>query len=142
MFLDEPFQFSDYIKPACLPKASFKPENEARCFISGWGNNEYGRSTEELQWAVIPIVGNGSCTRRLPTGWLKDSMLCAGGAVGDDITGADTCQGDSGGPLICMVEGSATLVGVTSWGQGCGRTPGIYADVAKLINWINTETIL
>ena len=32
------------------------------------------------------------------------------------------------------------LVGVTSWGIGCGKTPGIYAEVADYLDWINEIT--
>ena len=59
-------------------------------------------------------------------------MFCARGT-----TGADTCLGDSGGPIAYRM-GSAgqldnpsawRLVGVTSWGTGCGNAefPGVYA---------------
>lgn len=56
----------------------------------------------------------------------------------------DTCQGDSGGPLVCMVEGEDeelvyTLVGVTSFGKGCGvkGIPGVYTEVADYLDWIH-----
>ena len=43
-------------------------------------------------------------------------------------------KGDSGGPLVYDRAGEGAvfeLVGVTSWGDGCGRRgkPGVYADV-------------
>ena len=60
----------------------------------------------------------------------------------------DTCQGDSGGPLVCMINDYTkvhpvyTLVGVTSWGYGCGDKgkPGVYTDVPDYIDWIK-ETV-
>ncbi|XP_026734167.1 trypsin CFT-1-like isoform X2 [Trichoplusia ni] len=63
---------------------------------------------------------------------VTSSMLCAGIL---DVGGKDACQGDSGGPLIY----SGVVVGVTSWGYGCGqpRYPGVYARVASYSNWIN-----
>ena len=32
------------------------------------------------------------------------------------------------------------LVGVTSWGYGCGETPGVYCEVADHVDWINRIT--
>ena len=62
--------------------------------------------------------------------------ICGGG------NGRDTCQGDSGGPLVCKIQDSPdeypfyVLAGVTSWGYGCGKTPGVYTDVQQYIRWI------
>ena len=62
-------------------------------------------------------------------------MLCGG------EEGKDTCQGDSGGPLVISVNGKWTLIGVTSWGIGCGdyNKPGVYAKVSALLNWVNRQ---
>ena len=43
------------------------------------------------------------------------------------ISTLDTCQGDSGGPLMLFDNNRWHLVGITSFGIGCG-TPG-YAGV-------------
>jgi secreted trypsin-like serine protease len=36
-------------------------------------------------------------------------------------TGMDACTGDSGSPLFTIVKGEGVVVGITSWGVGCGR---------------------
>ena len=42
-------------------------------------------------------------------------------------------QGDSGGPLVLKNGTSATLIGVVSFGTGCGRPGyfGVYVDVFR-----------
>ena len=60
---------------------------------------------------------------------IKDDMLC-----GYNL-GTDSCQGDSGGPFTVEVDGKHTLVGVVSWGHGCGQV-----SVPQV--WINTNSII
>ena len=50
-------------------------------------------------------------------------------------------QGDSGGPAQTEVNGKWTLVGITSWGDGCGdpNSPGVYTKVSNYITWIDNN---
>ena len=89
------------------------------------------------------MVGKDKCNkkferRRSSRGGEKpaEGQICAGGT---DYYTTDTCKGDSGGPLICKFGSQGyTLVGVTSWGIGCGaRTPGVYTDINSYIDWID-----
>lgn len=51
-------------------------------------------------------------------------------------------QGDSGGPLVCKLNEIWHLVGITSWGEGCGHReqPGVYTKVAEYVDWILKKT--
>ena len=48
------------------------------------------------------------------------------------------CQGDSGGPLIARAGPVYSLVGIVSWGYGCGvaEYPGVFARVTKVFDCI------
>jgi hypothetical protein len=105
--------------------------------VVGWGITESGFQSTTLLEAQVPIVGDSACSTRLgASGFSSTSMVCAGGGS------TDTCGGDSGGPLIVPRAGEFTLVGVTSWGLGCGQPgdPGVYARVgAPAINaWLRS----
>ena len=50
-------------------------------------------------------------------------------------------QGDTGGPLQCEDQyGRFHLVGITSFGYGCGRpnTPGVYTKVSEYYDFISS----
>ena len=59
-------------------------------------------------------------------------------------TAAVDCVGDSGGPVIAEINGKHVLVGVISWGQGCGvdndHFPSVYTRVRCYLSWIH-ETL-
>ena len=100
----------------------------------GWGALEEGGGiTEVLQKGQVTTVSNQVCEAAMGLGRISGNMICAGGQV-------DTCQGDSGGPLVSRRSGEAgySLVGVTSWGDGCNRpgTYGVYTRVSKYLQWI------
>lgn len=96
-----------------------------------------------LKEAKLPLVSRDTCKRSYKDFWssgfcVTKRMRCAGYATG----GVDACRGDSGGPLVCHRNRKWYLMGVVSWGAGCGLTGryGVYADVLKLKRWIQ-ETI-
>ena len=67
---------------------------------------------------------------------LNKSFNCAGGELGKDA-----CTGDGGSPLFCQISNRSDeyyQAGIVSWGIGCGQAnvPGVYADVAQFVDWI------
>jgi len=90
-----------------------------------------------LQEVAVKIISPDVCKRIDFYGdrFNQQSMLCAGYEEG----GKDACQGDSGGPLQCVTpSGRWKLAGVVSIGRGCARprSPGVYANIARLLGWI------
>jgi len=68
---------------------------------------------------------------------VNDNMICSGRVR----TRRDTCTGDNGGPLFAKgADGKFMLVGITSWGEGCGLSDkglyGIYTRAARYATWV------
>jgi len=61
-------------------------------------------------------------------------MICAG------TWGKDSCKGDSGGPLV---DSKRYLVGIVSWGRGCGRGDklGVYTEVSYFVTWVENAVL-
>ena len=126
-----------------LQNASLEPRiaREGHCAtVTGWGAThepEGGGIPETPRFLLevtVPLVSEAVCRRAYPE--IRPSMICAGYPEG----GRDACQGDSGGPL--MVRGGPanwSLVGVVSYGHGCGRPNayGVYTRVSAFQPWIS-----
>ena len=138
--LESELTFNDDVQAACLPDASYSPEDSATtCFVSGWGTLESGATTlpTDLQWVGVPTITNTQCATFYGS-YITDSMICAGYEEG----GKDSCQGDSGGPFVCNENGEAILTGVVSFGAGCATTyPGVYARVTAVLDWIKSNMV-
>jgi trypsin len=111
----------------------------AQLRITGWGYtstnpaNTTGYDVQSsLNWANVNRLSDDACTSAYGADFVGATMFCARGT-----TGADTCLGDSGGPIAYRMGTTGQLdnpsvwrlVGVTSWGTGCGNAsfPGVYA---------------
>ncbi|MFI1358947.1 serine protease [Streptomyces sp. NPDC020898] len=116
---------------------AYQPGTSATVY--GWGDitggGDYARS---LRAARVRVLTDALCERAYPGSadgtYRADSMLCAGEAGG----GPDACQGDSGGPLVAQ----GRLVGLVSWGSGCGRpgSPGVYTRISNVVRTMGWDT--
>ena len=107
--------------------------------VLGWGlTRENGSQPSVMREVDVPLVSRERANAPSAyDGAINESML----AAGYDKGGKDSCQGDSGGPLIIKNEnGTQTLVGVVSFGEGCARANkfGIYSNVAYANEWIHS----
>uniref|UniRef100_A0A8C6E5R9 Serine protease 48 n=1 Tax=Moschus moschiferus TaxID=68415 RepID=A0A8C6E5R9_MOSMO len=152
--------YSSSILPICLSNVKKKqliiPDS---CWVTGWGKlKEEGENSHNkgvtlnhplfyinyLQEAEVPIIEHQKCENIYnPLGSflpqiqpvIEETMICAG----DLNKGKDTCQGDSAGPLACHIDGIWILIGLSSWGTGCGLSfPGVYTNVTYYQKWITS----
>lgn len=109
-------------------------------WVTGWGAITMGgKGSPEVLGAQLPIVSRDTCNNIESYGpdGITDRMLCAGYRDG----GVDACQGDSGGPLSQGNGDEARLVGIVSWGEGCGLRLkyGVYTNVTSVLGWIQSQ---
>ncbi|XP_073968843.1 uncharacterized protein isoform X2 [Rhodnius prolixus] len=136
---------SPHISPACLPDphADF---SGSRCWTTGWGKDafgDYGKYQNILKEVDVPVLSHHQCQSQLQQtrlGYefkLHPGFICAGGEEGKDA-----CKGDGGGPMVCEKNGIWQIVGVVSWGVGCGQygVPGVYVRVQHYLPWIRQVT--
>nr|XP_036221335.1 uncharacterized protein LOC106621020 isoform X1 [Bactrocera oleae] len=145
--LDHPVDFTKnpHISPACLPD-KFSDFTGSRCWTTGWGKDafgDHGKYQNILKEVDVPILSHHQCEsqlRQTRLGYsykLNPGFVCAGGEEGKDA-----CKGDGGGPLVCERNGIWNVVGVVSWGIGCGQAnvPGVYVRVSHYLDWIRQIT--
>lgn len=121
----------------------------AMIWISGWGasNKDGTNRMTVLQGVWVQLIPQGTqdleCNEALSyDGAVTENMFCAAkpGPLGGG--GKDSCQGDSGGPASVGDAGSERLVGLVSWGDGCGMSYkyGVYTRVPNFLNWVRATS--
>ncbi|CAF2345553.1 unnamed protein product [Rotaria sp. Silwood2] len=129
--------YTEYYMPVCFPNVDQTFENQIG-YTVGWGAPFYGGSLLRHLYEVASLVlTDNACKARYSSGMINTStQVCSGG----NSTGA--CQGDSGGPFIVADPargGRYVLVGLTSWGIGCGDG-GVYTRVSAYKSWVESIT--
>ncbi|XP_028831174.1 vitamin K-dependent protein C [Denticeps clupeoides] len=138
--LSSPAPFTQYILPACLPSPNLAEGvlhlNGTSTIVTGWGkdNETAVRYSSALHYIWIPLVDRATCAS-LMTNNVSSNVLCAG-VVGRQV---DACEGDSGGPMMVKYRDTWFLIGLVSWGEGCGQKNkvGIYTKVSNYRDWID-----
>lgn len=137
-------QFTQLIRPICLPTINDYVNPGERLTIAGWGLVNYNEETTIKQKVDVPVVSASQCsvmfekTPKLTR--IQRGQFCAGGEPGKDA-----CVGDSGAPLMKKVVSSIpfrwTVEGIVSFGTGCGLAEkyGVYTKVTEYLGWIHKE---
>merc|ERR1711915_221045 len=134
--LEKPLEWTEFVQPIALPEANEQTPAGTNAIVTGWGTLSEGGLIlpNVLHKVTVPVVSDEDCSDAYSSSGIgiAEAMICAGLPDG----GKDSCQGDSGGPFINAE--SKTLIGVVSWGIGCGRAgyPGVYTQVSYFIDWI------
>uniref|UniRef100_A0A7S1BD86 Peptidase S1 domain-containing protein n=1 Tax=Corethron hystrix TaxID=216773 RepID=A0A7S1BD86_9STRA len=127
------------LTPICLAKPRWKKSGK-NFTVMGMGYTKVNRSSKinrsypnRIKHTVVQYLQNGPCSRQNYNMPVTSRMIC-----GTSRNNKDACQGDSGGPLILKGKTKIQdiLVGIVSWGNGCGTRPGVYSDVSNQRSWI------
>ncbi|XP_020825270.1 tissue-type plasminogen activator isoform X1 [Phascolarctos cinereus] len=134
------------VRTVCLPDAGLQMADWTECELSGYGKHEETSPfySERLKEGHVRLYPSSRCTsRHLFNKTVTENMLCAGDTRSGGKEGNlhDACQGDSGGPLVCMKDNRMHLIGIISWGIGCGEkdVPGVYTKVINYLKWIEDK---
>jgi len=129
--------YTEYYMPACFPTAT-QTFAGLTGYTVGWGASRYGGpALRYLNEVATPILTDAACKARYANGRINTAtQICSGGG------NKGACQGDSGGPFIvadATRSGRYVLVGLTSWGIGCGDG-GVYTRVSAYKTWVESYT--
>jgi secreted trypsin-like serine protease len=137
--LATPVTYNDYILPACYPAQTDTYANQ-QSIATGWGTTSSGGAAATNQREVqMTVLTDAACRTKFGG---ANNMLDPATQVCAGITGEnkDTCQGDSGGPLVVKhSDNKWFLIGLTSWGYGCGDG-GVYARTSAYRPWVESYT--
>ncbi|XP_015426814.1 PREDICTED: suppressor of tumorigenicity 14 protein [Myotis davidii] len=137
--LERPVEYSNTVRPICLPDTSHDFPTGKAIWVTGWGHTyEGGTVVLILQKGEIRVINQTTCEKLLPQ-QITPRMMCVGYLSG----GVDACQGDSGGPLSSVeADGRIFQAGVVSWGEGCAQRdkPGVYTRLPIFRDWIKEQT--
>ncbi|XP_033114707.1 anionic trypsin-2-like isoform X2 [Anneissia japonica] len=134
-------RFTNYVRPVCLPSVCLGTglkTPHALMRFHGWGLiRNTGPTPVYMKELTLPFLEFTACEKSaepFPAAQITESMIC----LDHDDDGLGSCFGDGGTGLVRKYLGRWYLVGINSWGIGCG-VPGNYdffTDVVKFRKWI------
>jgi len=136
--LASPVQFSDVIRPLCLPVQDAPIPSGQTCVTIGWGVTATGSLADALQQLVLPVHSASTCESSWQAKYDETHMICAGSLQAD----SGICFGDSGSMLACKQSDNRWVqFGISSFvgSRDCleHNIPAVFARVSSYIDWIN-----
>lgn len=131
VFLNEPWIYSPYVKPAHLPKR--KTELFRDCWTAGYGRVGFAdedKASDELLIAAVTTMPSWQCSSFWELN--MDTYICS------DSTTTDVAEGDSGSPMVCIAaaEGdNKQLIEGIVCGKNFDKTT-LYTRVSAYSDWI------
>ena len=152
-------KYRSQVRKGCLPSSVDQVyyASGTSCIVAGWGHTEVVKPkvlnpnekpvnrpmSTTLKHVTLDVQDTGHCRTTTPFP-VTDNMICAGSGNTDRDNVEDACSGDSGGPLFCKRRGPGTpsyvVIGIVSWGDGCGKKNqyGYFTHVLRMMNWTDT----
>ncbi|XP_065073047.1 CLIP domain-containing serine protease B4-like [Ochlerotatus camptorhynchus] len=135
---------SDSISPVCLPtEEPQRSQNKVgqTGYAAGWGKTENGTPSNVKLKVRLEVTDSESCANiygRLGV-TINDTQMCAKG-----LDSRDSCSSSSpgGSPFTKQEHVNNYLYGISSMGpRSCGSKdmPEVYTNVAKYIDWIESQ---
>ena len=137
--LKSKIEYSDSIRPICLPLEEYQIEPGKNITVIGWGYFIFrGDRAQVLQKVVLKAISNEQCADEYVNDTkIASSMFCT------KTLNKGHCPGDSGG--AAMIRNSKkqwAVVGVVSGNWGCGKRdiqyPDYYPRIDEYLDWIRT----
>lgn len=140
--VESPVKLSRAVVPVTILDPQTRIDENATCFIVGWGSTMGTGDASVLREAHVPIMTSQECTDV----WAKfhHPKNVTSDQICNDVryNPSSACAGDSGGPLYCQFGGRNYLAGLTSFGpKGCKRNetyplPTVFTNVSAYLDWI------
>eukprot|EP00587_Corethron_hystrix_P007783 CAMPEP_0113304444 /NCGR_PEP_ID=MMETSP0010_2-20120614/4463_1 /TAXON_ID=216773 ORGANISM="Corethron hystrix, Strain 308" /NCGR_SAMPLE_ID=MMETSP0010_2 /ASSEMBLY_ACC=CAM_ASM_000155 /LENGTH=271 /DNA_ID=CAMNT_0000158653 /DNA_START=82 /DNA_END=895 /DNA_ORIENTATION=- /assembly_acc=CAM_ASM_000155 len=117
--------------PACIARSSTILNAGDNMTVIGFGEIEGNTGSIDLQQANVHYITNKLCFENYMKSYLiSRNMMCT-----SSNEGKDACKGDSGGDQTGNNAAEDLVVGLVSWGVGCGEHPGVYARISAQFDW-------
>ncbi|KAH8420894.1 hypothetical protein KR222_008655 [Zaprionus bogoriensis] len=138
--LDRRINFTDKLRPVCLPFDLSELNDKTGVTIAGWGlsytedDKPLKRSVNTFLWNQTLCLGDSSA---------DENQICGGDLSVNGSTGASSCSGDSGGPVMREFKPNyMALEGIISHGVGgciSEYFPSYFTRVRSFLSWIDDK---